>query len=458
MKNICLIYPRLKYPCGDPPLGLLYIASYLKKLSKHNIEILDLTFVNAKNSYTFVKEKILTKHYDIIGFSVMVTMLNDTYNLIDLIKQNSPRSIIILGGPQATVDPNNLLLKSQADAVCIGEGEETFLELANNNFEFSGIKGLMWKKNKDIINEKSRDPIINLDILPFPNRDYVSMENYFKYYYHLGISSNIKGTGILTSRGCPYKCSYCQPTLENLFGKKIRKRSPQNIVSELKYLIDKYKINAFTFIDDTFIFDKKRVREICNEIIKENLHLSWECNVRANLLDDDIIKIMKEAGLKKVSIGIESLSQRILDDVYYKKINVEQINHAIQLTKKYKINSLGYFMIGAPTETKNEIWNTIKYAAKSDLTEATFSITTPLPSTFLFEKTNNLISKKIEDFDYYKTSVYDKSITQPGWYLLFMKRIALIKFYLSTKRLKETLHHFLTLKALKKTIVKLTRF
>jgi len=348
--------------------------------------------------------------------------------------------------------PEETLKNEQVDAVCTGEGEETILELVNNNFSFEGVKGIWYKKKGVVVKNLPREPIEDLDKLPFPERDSFDMDKYMEYWFQLdSVAGNLRGVNILASRGCPYKCSYCQPTLETLFGKKLRKRSPKNIVDELEYLKEKYNINAFIFDDDTFIIDKGWVSEICSLMISRKLDLIWGCNARANLVTEELFRKMKEAGLRCVFIGVESGSQRVLDEVYNKGITLEQVESSATILKKLKLNVMGYFMLGAPTETKEEMNQTIRFASKLPIDEATFSITTPLPKTYLYDKTKDLIKKDVEEFDYYKTSVYGKDLS-------FMKRKALLSFYLSPKRIFSTIKLFITPSLFRKSMTKLKRF
>lgn len=452
--KIALIFPRYKYPSGDPPIGVGYIASYILEKTKCKVDIIDTTF---NNFDAFVIRKIRKNDYDLICFSIMTTMLKDSLRLASLIKKIKPSSKILFAGPHPTVMPTETLKNKQVDAVCIGEGEETILELVKEKFSFKGIKGIWYKHGEEIIKNSPREPIENLDKLPFPLRQKSEIKKYQDLWFQLdSISTNLKGVNIFSSRGCPYKCTYCQPTLESIFGKKIRKRSPKNIVGELKHLKKKYKINAFMFLDDTLIFDKKWVMDICDEIIKSKLNLIWGCNARANLVTEELFKKMRKAGLRKVFMGIESGSQRVLDEVYNKGITLKQVKMATKILKQLGLKIQGYFMIGAPSETEKEIEKTIKFARDLPINEATFSITTPLPKTYLYEKTKDMINKRIEDFDYYKTSVYKQEISEKR--LDFLKKKALIMFYLSPKRIIATAKAFLTPTAFKKSLAKLKRF
>jgi|Deesub1362A_J573_1020465.scaffolds.fasta_scaffold01997_6 radical SAM superfamily enzyme YgiQ (UPF0313 family) len=452
MYNIALIFPRFKYPSGDMPMGIAYLSSEILKIKNVHLDVIDTTFMKKSSSkYRSILQK---KKYDLVGFSVMTLMINDAFEMAAEIKTYHPETKIIMGGPHPTVAPEHVLANDYVDAVCIGEGEKTIFDLLVSDLKFEDIEGIWFKKDGMIVKNPPRKPVDNLDELEFPNRDVFDTEQYFKSWFQLdSVSPSLRGNNIIASRGCPYKCSYCQPTLSKIFGKKIRKRSPENIVQELLFLKNKYKIEAFMFLDDTFTMDKKWVSAICDEMIKKRVDLIWGCNTRANLVEWDMFNKMKKAGLRKINMGIESGSQRVLDKIYNKGITIEQIKEAITIFKKLDLKTHGYFMIGAPYETEEDILNTINFAKNLDIDEATFSITTPLPYTYLYEISKEYINQDFGSFDYYKRPVYRGEITLPPKKISFLKRRAFIEFYLSKKRIKYTLKSLFS----PKTYLKLKR-
>ncbi|MAG77993.1 hypothetical protein CL616_01370 [archaeon] len=444
--NIGIIFPRYKYPTGDVPLGIAYLSSYIQKHNNIKPTIIDTTF---HKSIEETKQKI--QDFDIICFSIMTTMLKDALTLAKYIKNKYPHTKIIFGGPHTTVLPEQTLKNDCVDAIVIGEGEKTFSDLIKNNLDFSKTNGLWYDDKKNPPNTF----IHNLDDIPFPDLEQLDMDNYFKNWFQLeSVKFGLKGINIIASRGCPYDCTFCQPTLSKIFGKKIRKRSAQNIKQELLEWKNKYGIKAFMFQDDTLIADKKWVSEICKEI--KDLKLLWGCNVRANLIDEESLRKMKAAGLRKVFMGIESGSQRVLNKVYDKRISLDQVKEAVKTVKKLGIRIQGYFMIGAPTETLQEIKQTIKFSNELDLDEATFSITTPLPHTYLYDKIKDQITKDISEFDYYKVSVFKHELGERK--LDSLRKQALLKFYLNPKRIHNTIGSFLTPKSFVRNLKKLKRF
>lgn len=455
--KIALVFPRFKYPSGDPPLGLAYLSSYLREYNDCEVKIIDTTF--KQNPLGYIEEVFSKEKFDLVGFSVMTTMLNDAFESAKLIKKIFDVKIVF-GGPHPSVMPRDILKKDFIDAVCIGEAEKTFSELIKNKLNFEGVNGIWYKKDNHLIENNPREFIENLDEIPYAAYDLLDMEAYFKNWFVFdSVSPYMRGTSMMASRGCPYVCTFCQPTLDKLFGRILRKRSPEHIVGELSYLKDKYDITAFAFQDDTFILFKSCkdwVRQFCNLLIEKGLNLLWECNVRANNVDKELLADMKKAGLRKINMGIESASQRILDDVYNKKITIEQVEQAVKDAKSLGLKIQGYFMLGAPTETLEEVKKTIDFAVKLDIDDATFSITTPLPHTYLYDKTKDLIDKDISEFDYYKHSVYKEDVTIDRKKLEKLKKSAFLRFYLSPKRIFTTMRVVFN-PNIKKTLNKLKR-
>jgi anaerobic magnesium-protoporphyrin IX monomethyl ester cyclase len=448
--KIGIVFPRYKYPTGDIPLGICYLSSYLQKTNNVKPQIIDTTFHESIDE----TKKILNEKFDLVCFSIMTTMIKDSLELANHIKEKHPNTKIVFGGPHTTVMPGEILKEKVVDAVVIGEGEKTFSDLIKNNLDFKKTLGLWYKEDK-IIKNQPNTFIHDLDDIPFPDLEQVDIKNYFKNWFQLeSVKFGLHGLNIIASRGCPYDCTFCQPTLSRIFGKKIRKRSAKNIKQELVHWKNKYNIKAFMFQDDTLIADKKWTSEICREIT--NLNLLWGCNVRANLVEEKTLRKMKAAGLRKVFMGIESGSQRVLNEVYDKKITLKQVEQAVNVVNKLGIKIQGYFMVGAPTETLKEIKQTIKFSNKLNLDEATFSITTPLPHTYLYDMIKDKINKEITDFDYYKNSVFKHELGAKK--LDSLRKQALLKFYLNPKRIFKTATSFLTPASFVRNLKKLKRF
>ena len=301
---------------------------------------------------------------------------------------------VVLGGIHATAMPRDVLSNKEIDYVIIGEGEYAFAELAKaieNKSDLAEVNGLGYKNHGKISINKPRGLIENLDALPLPARHLLP-----KWYFDRWMVMRghwLKGTNMMSARGCVYNCSYCASKV--MFGRRLRFISPNRVVDEIEHLIRHYGIDAITFSDDTFSIDKKGAIEICNEIKRRKLKaIKFRVQLRANTVSDELLKSLKDAGCIQVDIGVESGSQRILD-ILNKNITVEQVRTAFKLFKKYSLYTCATFMIGNPTETMDDIEMTRNLAREIKADYAQFFITTPYPGTKLYEdivKTNEAMS------------------------------------------------------------------
>lgn len=465
LKRVVLVFPRFCYPSGDFSIGLAYIAGCLKaNMPDLKLSILDTSF---NPCLEYVEEYLEVRKPDIVGIFCDTLMFKDALNIAQIAKKFSAN--VIFGGPHPTILPDSCFEHEFIDAVCIGEGELTMLDYVNEfygNKDFTKVKGVWFRMGSAIIKNLSRIPIEDLDKLPFPAYELFDMESYVNKFVQLdSYSPNLRGVSIIVSRGCPFLCAYCQPTLKKIFGARMRIRSPQKTLEEIKRLKEKYRINAVYFQDDTLTIFKEWMKEFCDLMVKEQnqgLNIIWACNTRADTIDFETLAMMKEAGLVKIKVGIESITDRIRNNIYKKNVTREQIDKLVEDCKKLGIQLTGFFMLGAPTETEKEVKDTIKFAARSSLIEANFSITTPLPETFLhdFVKEHNWqLPSKFEEYDYYKTTRprMDSNEIDPKK-LERLKRFAYLYFYLHPNRVLNTAKATFGVKGVKKALLKLKRF
>jgi len=455
--GILLVFPRFDLCTGDPPLGLAYLAGQLRNKPNIEIEIIDCSL---HPSFGYLKKYFFQKKPHITGIFFDTIMFHNGLRVAEIAKKSN--SMIIAGGPHATVMPETLIDKF--DAVVIGEGEQTFLELIKNypQRNLSKIDGIWWKNESgEIIKNKPREPIPNLDSLNPPYWEKLEMEEYISRWHYLDcLYLNLRGTDLIASRGCPFNCTYCQPTLRKIFGQTVRKHSPEYIVEQIKYLKKNYNINSFFFHDDTPTADKKWVEHLCVLIEKEQLNIFWAANTRADVTDGELLRTMYNAGLRKLHIGAESGSQRILDEVYKKHITTEDVKKTVELARKIGIHCFCFFMLGAPTETKEEIKKTLKFASTLDIDEISYSITSPLPHTFLYEimmsNPNYKICNDFSSFNYYSRRAFVDPNLSSSW-IKFVQLYGLLTFYLHLKRWKYILKHFTTPNGIKKIFRKVKR-
>jgi anaerobic magnesium-protoporphyrin IX monomethyl ester cyclase len=344
-------------------LGLLYLAASLRTAG-HEVDFIEGT---RKELADYIE--IASWDYEVIGFTVMSSMLADVLALAKYAKFLNPEILAIAGGPHATIQPGDLLQPGDIDFCVIGEGEQTIIEMLFS-IDIKSVPGVAWKNGNCVDYSPRRKPIKNLSDLPFPARDLLDASYFSK---HSG--------SIMASRGCPYNCFFCQPTLRNLFGSEMRWRSPGNVISEMLECKEKYGITHFQFLDDTFTADP----EWCEEFYWYHRYLkdcTFEILTRVNAVDYQLLRMLKAAGLTRITFGVESGSQEILD--YYKKgVTIHQIKQAFSICHNLGIKTHGLFMLGAPMETKETILATEQLIHEIKPDSIFVSITTPLPGTGL---------------------------------------------------------------------------
>ncbi len=384
--RVILINPRYREwsPNKWVPLGLGYIAAVLEE-EGNSVEIID-TNVENKSGKELQKR---VENADIVGITGMITEFQEVLRIINIVKETKENIKVILGGPLATTLPKELLQVSQADFIVIGEGEKTIVNLVSaikQGGNFTNVKGIAYKDGDRIIVANQPEPIANLDTIPFPARHLLDMNRYLQNHFeNFGLKikdfGKIKSTNLITSRGCPYSCTFC---FKDMWGHKWRPRSPENIVKEMALLNQRYGVNGFFFNDDTFVVDKKRVFLFCQLLRDECLDVVWYCNSRVDLMTKELLKAMYDAGCRGIAYGIESGNQQILDSMK-KNITLEQITNAIKWAKETGIHVSGYFMIGMLGETKDTIRQTTAFAKELDLDYYGFSLVTPLLGTELYD-------------------------------------------------------------------------
>jgi len=395
----------------NPPLGLLYIAGYLEKYSDHQIKIIDAQVEEL--NYQALEEQVDLFKPDIVGLTAMTMTLLDVIKTVEIVKKVKPDAKIVLGGPHVHLYPNESINLSNIDFLVLGEGEKTFkllLDNISNFFELEKIPGLVFKNNGQIINTGIPEPINNLDDLPFPARHLVP---YKKYNSLLSKGSCV--TTVFTSRGCPFQCSFCdRPHL----GKKFRARTANNVVDELEECV-KMGIKDFLVYDDTFTVDKQRTIDICDEIVNRDLKINWDIRSRVDTITEDMLVKLKKAGCCGIHYGVEAGTEKILK-VLNKGITIDQVKKTFDLTRKYKIPILAYFMIGSPEETKEDILTNFDVMKKLKPDFVHMTILTPFPGTKIYF--NGLASGIIKK-DYWQEFAAnpEEEFVPPHWDEIFTR-------------------------------------
>lgn len=376
-----------------PSLGLLYIAAALRKATGINVRIIDC---NAEGIDMDTLGKLINNESpDLAGFSILTFNLLNCIDAAKLIRKVSPRTKICFGGWHATLYPEETLKLDCVDYIVIGEGEYTFAELAEycRKKEFSqndllSIKGIGYKiPSGEIKINPLRDVIKDLDSLPFPAYDLIATE---KYSNLLACTQN--SINIITSRGCPQKCIFC-----DLRGTPYRFRSSLNVVEEIRLWAGK-GITEFFIQDDNFTINRKRTIEFCQLLITSGLRIKYKISSRVDYIDDELLAYLRKSGCYRIYFGVESGVQKILD--YLEKgITVAQIKKAFKSAKKHGINRFAYIMIGAPMESRDDIAATINLVKEIKPQHLHCSICTPMPKTYFYQK---LLSAGIIERDYWR--------------------------------------------------------
>ena len=376
MLKVALINPTQSARYSQPPVGLALIASVLER------EGYQVTVLEANASKLPPEDVVpLVSDADVVGLTAMTPTINSAIAIARHLKKAYPDLPIVLGGAHATLLPEETLAAApEIDILVRGEGEETIIELLRvleYKQPLSKILSISYRKDGKVVSNRVRSTNIDLDSLPFLAYHLLPWRRYRPHPPH---GRALPFAAIITSRGCPYKCSYCS---KPIFGNKFRGQSPERVVEEIAYHKEKFGIKEFAFYDDVFTLNKKRAYAIADEIIKRGLKIHWTCETRVNLVDKELLQHIKQAGCYSIAYGIESGSQEILN-ILDKDITMEQVEEAVRLSREVGLQTIGYFMIGSPGESPETIRQTIQFAKKLKLDFAQFAVTTPLPRTKLY--------------------------------------------------------------------------
>jgi len=404
-----------------PSLSLAYLVSVLR----NNFDNLQFKIIDSN-----VEKELDSFKPDVVGISSVSQNFNLAIEYARLVKKRDIK--VLVGGVHISLLPRSL--SKDMDIGVIGEGEKTIVELFKNNFEnLDKISGIIYWKDNKIKITRPRELIKDLDIIPYPARDLLEIEDH---------------TLMFTSRGCPYKCIFCS---SSRFWKTVRYHSAEYVVNEIKLLIDKYNVKYIDFADDLFISNKKRLKQIADLIKQEKIDIVFGCDARANMIDDEIMKLLKSINVQKIVLGLESGNDRIL--TYLKGIGgrstvtVKQNYNAVKIANKYGILVNAGFVIGSPDETKEEILDTLRLVKTSGLNHFEPYILTPLPGTLIWElaKKRGLVSDNMDwnkldvmfGENYKDAVILSEKLSRKELYNLY-KKFKKVQFYL---RVKNSLLH-----------------
>ena len=403
--------------CLAPPIVLAYVAAILEKAG-HQVILIDA------NALKLNKEKTLNilKQFgpDVIGFRADTYWFHRAVDWASYFKSNMD-VVVIVGGINITLYPQESLRYKCFDYGIAGEANYSLPALLSalcSKTDVKGIPGVVYRENDTVMYNPPSEDIIAFDDYPFPARHLLPNELYYSF------TSQLKNfTIMVTSTGCPFKCSFC--AISRL---AYRERSPANVVDEIEECYRKFNVREIDFFDATFFINKERSIAICEEIIRRRIKIEWSCRSRIDVVDDDILRAASRAGCRKIYYGIESVSDHVLKNIN-KKINTEQIIHAINLTHKHGISALGFFMVGNPSDNRASILSSIKFAKKLKLDFIQVCRTIAKPNT---ELNDYLIKAKGVDYwrQYILGKIPEKRLPTP-WSELSERQIEqyLKKFY-----------------------------
>jgi len=390
---LCIIPPYSYEKLKDvgpkcPNLGVATIAAYLQQ-NGYSVKILDAFALELNMDQ--IKKEIISTAPKIVLSGGSTAVHPNSLKIFEAAKKINHNVETIYGGPHVTNQPETAIINNSVDFIVIGEGEITSLELIDyifgkKNLKKEEIKGICYKNKEKIIFTEKRPLIKNLDILPIPAYHLLPMGVYEAYGWY---DTGRKFTTMISSRGCPSRCSFCISSVN--FNHWWRARSAEKVFEEIKLLYDKYGIRHIYFQDDDFCVDPKRVIRICDMIKENNLDIVWECLTRVNPLDEELIKKMAECGCKSILFGAEVGYEEGFKKIN-KPVNLSMVLNAVKLAQKYKIMTKVTFILGFPWESEKEIKETIKFAKKLDADLTFFNTLTPYPGTVIYNeiKENNL--------------------------------------------------------------------
>lgn len=387
MIRIALINPKMEGPY--PPLGLGYIASYLRRYGRHEYDIR----LFDGNVRAELRPDIEAFDPDIAGFTGHSPQALEAVRLSRELRSWKKELFQVIGGVHASADPAGTLGRGSFDLAVVGEGEETFREIVDGFAEGSalcGIPGTARMENGTLVMNRKRAQIDDLDRIPFPARDLFDMDHYLSLSF--GVRGRVmKGvTSITSSRGCPYKCTFCGV---NIVYRKVRQFSREYCLSEIEELHSRYGARALYFADDTFVTDKKAVAAFSEAMIKRGLSkkVSWTAQARANLIgwgDLPLLKLMREAGCIQLEYGFESGSERVLASLKQGRVTIEDNQRAIEVTRAAGLRLLATFIVGTPGETEADLSETRAFIRRNigKLDYFQTFICTPFPGSPIYEE------------------------------------------------------------------------
>ncbi|OPY02805.1 MAG: (Dimethylallyl)adenosine tRNA methylthiotransferase MiaB [Syntrophorhabdus sp. PtaB.Bin047] len=400
------------------PFNLACLASYITERGGHAVAGIDAD--HSEYSLEETARAAIETGPDVIGLTSTTGIIDIVITIAGLIKEERPDIPIVLGGPHISAVRQEVLRHASVDFAVFGEGEASFLELLaciEAGRTPADVTGIAYRDGATLRANPAREHITDLDGLPMPMWDLFDCTDYHDFLIH-GEDPYIILT---TSRGCPYDCIYCGS--KTTWGKKVRYYSPEYVVQELADLAAR-GIHNFTFVDDTFTLNKRRLKAICQGIIERDIRATFMCSSRVDTIDHETADFLKRAGCRMITFGVESASEKMLK-VIKKQIHLDQVKGALAIAKNAGILTHTSYIIGCPGETRESVEQTIDFAIDMDPDVVQFSIFTPLPGTESWDYMDPAVKT---DFDYSKLHWYGSYVLDnpelPAEYLIKIQQKA----------------------------------
>ncbi len=386
-----------------PSMGIGFIAAVAEQ-DGHSVVVIDAEAEQI--GYQEIQERLEQFEPDVIGFQTFCANLDRCRKVAQNAKNSDSSVKIVFGGVQATLFPEQQLTDDLVDFVVIGEGETAFsrlLDALQNNHDISTVPGIVYRNKDNLIVYTSKPPLIkNLDDLPFPALHLFPMDKYHS-------SAQLRGNNTLhlfTSRGCPYNCSYCSGDL--VFGKTFRFRSAKKVVEDIQYMIDRFGVDGVQFYDETFTVNRVRIFELCDAMIESGLDIPWACFTRVDLVDEEILLKMRDAGCYQIFFGVETGVERLLK-LIRKGTTLDQARTAFKLCRKLGIETLASFMLTLPTETVEDTEVSIRFGLELDPDYVYWLTFVPYPGNDLADlakETGTIIKTDPSTYNVFNEIVY----------------------------------------------------
>lgn len=363
-----------------PPYDLVQLATCARQWNHAQVVVVDAIALKYSEGQT--ASIIAESSPDILIALTGIEIFGDDMACIDRMKLKFPSLELGIFGYYPTLFPQEVLQKSTVDFILRGEPEKplsAYLEAKQKGCSVESVPGLAGRTNDGSLFVNAEERIVDLDSLPFPDYDLINLDLYEEAFF------GQRCAALLSSRGCPFSCSYCTTT----YGRKTIYKSPEVIVEEMKYLQEK-GAQSIRFLDDTFTFNRERVMEICRQIISHRIQIPWSCAARTDTVDKEVLKWLKRAGCKRILVGVESYSSYVLTQLN-KRIDPATINPQLQLIHEMGIQIVAHFVVGAPFETAEDFKLTLKGALASPLDFIIVNLLTPYAGTPYFEKVQEFI-------------------------------------------------------------------